>query len=270
MHLHRQLADMRGEHAATGAAAPAAGVERRIADAQPTEQPAQQPATAVSGIPRPAHIGCAALLATAQSTQPTSSTLAQDELLCQSHERIKADVASRSSLPAADVVHLASTQLVTAAAATQTVLAIVGCNDSDGAAGKDAFSSMLSQGPMGSQQAAHAQGVDHSVVVANDNSTASASASVSAAVANKAVYMHAAKLCLAEPLVVEDTQAARSHPLQAARAAAMPATISAAGRCLLLHGLASHPPGISQGAPSSGSRVQSKASQQCASALSPQ
>jgi len=204
--LHRQLADMRAGHAGTVAAAQAAGVERRIADAQLVQQQAQQPATAVSGKPRPAHIGCAALLATAlHSTQPASSTSAQDELSCQSDERIQADVAPRSILPAANVVHFASKQLVTAAAATQTALAIVGCKDSNGAAGKDASLPMASQGPMGSQQPA--QGLDHSVVAANDHSTASRSASVSAAIADEAVHIHAAKLCVAEPLVDEETQA---------------------------------------------------------------
>ena len=206
MQLHRQLANMRAEHTTTVAAA--AAVQCRTADAQPTEQPAQQAATVVSGTSRSAHIGCAALFAAKlQSPQPASSTRVQDELSCLSDDCIEADGSRPSSLPAANVVHSASQQLV-AAAAAQAASRAVGCTECDGAAGMDASLPMLSQGPMDIQQPAR-QSMDANLVTAHDHSAVSGAASPSAIIVGQAVDMQAAKVCLTKPLV-QDTQAVYS------------------------------------------------------------
>ena len=204
--LQRQLADMRVEHAAINTAEQAAGHERRVSDAWPTEHPAQRSATAETGDSRPARVGCAALLAVIM--QPDSTLRAQDELPHLSDELIKADGGHRSSLVAAATAHSASQQPVAAAAVAQAVSIGVGGANSDDAAGKDASLLVVSQGLVGSQQPAQPQRVDHDVDLARDQSAVAACASLSAAGNGEITHVAGTKVPGVKPLVQEVMQGA--------------------------------------------------------------
>ena len=100
--LHRQLAEISAEHTAAIAAAKAAAQDRRVDGAQSTDQPAPHTATALPRLMRPALVGCAALLATADAgTRPTPTEPAQHEapLVARAHvsDRISQDTAQLAS-----------------------------------------------------------------------------------------------------------------------------------------------------------------------------
>ena len=211
MQLHRQLAGMRAEHTATVTAAQApvsAGVDGRIADAQPTEQPEQQSATSASL--RSACIGCAALFATSlHSTQPVSTARAQEELSQLSDKRIEAGDGDRSSLPAANTAHLALQQqkLVATAAAAQAAPGEVGTPDGDSAAGNDV--SLLHSWPehMGSHHPAQASNVEDSLPLTRDQATISARASLPVVDNSTVSDMEAAKVFMNTPPAQEEGKA---------------------------------------------------------------